>query len=37
MALIRRVLTDQTSSFDLSMLADASIPLRRAMWTKAKT
>jgi NADPH-dependent 2,4-dienoyl-CoA reductase/sulfur reductase-like enzyme len=31
MALIRRVLTDQTSSFDLSMLADASIPLRRAM------
>ena len=31
MALIRRVLTDLTSSFDLSMLADASIPLRRAM------
>jgi NADPH-dependent 2,4-dienoyl-CoA reductase/sulfur reductase-like enzyme len=31
MALIRRVLTDLTSSFDLSMLADVSIPLRRAM------
>jgi NADPH-dependent 2,4-dienoyl-CoA reductase/sulfur reductase-like enzyme len=36
MALIRRVLTDSTSSFDLSMLADAAIPLRRAMRTKAK-
>jgi NADPH-dependent 2,4-dienoyl-CoA reductase/sulfur reductase-like enzyme len=37
MALIRRVLTDLTSSFDASMLADASIALRRAMRTKAKT
>ena len=36
MALIRRVLTDPTSSFDPSMLADASIPLRRAMRTTAK-
>jgi NADPH-dependent 2,4-dienoyl-CoA reductase/sulfur reductase-like enzyme len=36
MALIRRVLTDPTSSFDLSMLTDASIPLRRAMRTTAK-
>jgi NADPH-dependent 2,4-dienoyl-CoA reductase/sulfur reductase-like enzyme len=36
MALIRRVLTDPTSSFDPSMLADASIPLRRAMRTKAQ-
>ena len=31
MALIRRVLTDLTSSFDPTMLADASISLRRAM------
>jgi len=37
MALIRRVLTDLTSSFDLSMLADASIPLRRAMRTAPAT
>jgi NADPH-dependent 2,4-dienoyl-CoA reductase/sulfur reductase-like enzyme len=37
MALIRRVLTDPTSSFDPSMLADASISLRRAMRTKPKT
>ena len=37
MALIRRVLTDPTSSFDPSMLADASISLRRAMRTTAKT
>jgi NADPH-dependent 2,4-dienoyl-CoA reductase/sulfur reductase-like enzyme len=37
MALIRRVLTDLTSSFDPSMLADASISLRRAMRTNAKT
>jgi NADPH-dependent 2,4-dienoyl-CoA reductase/sulfur reductase-like enzyme len=37
MALIRRVLTDLTSSFDPLMLADASIPLRRAMRTTAKT
>jgi NADPH-dependent 2,4-dienoyl-CoA reductase/sulfur reductase-like enzyme len=36
MALIRRVLTDPTSSFDPSMLADASISLRRAMRTNAK-
>jgi NADPH-dependent 2,4-dienoyl-CoA reductase/sulfur reductase-like enzyme len=36
MALIRRVLTDLTSSFDPSMLADASTPLRRAMRTTAK-
>ena len=36
MPLIRRVLTDLTSSFDASMLADASISLRRAMRTKAK-
>ena len=36
MALIRRVLTDLTSSFDPSMLADASISLRRAMRTDAK-
>jgi NADPH-dependent 2,4-dienoyl-CoA reductase/sulfur reductase-like enzyme len=37
MALIRRVLTDPTSSFDPSMLADASISLRRAMRTQPKT
>jgi NADPH-dependent 2,4-dienoyl-CoA reductase/sulfur reductase-like enzyme len=37
MALIRRVLTDLTSSFDPSMLEDASISLRRAMRTNAKT
>ena len=36
MALIRRVLADPTSSFDPSMLTDASIPLRRAMRTTAK-